>query len=185
MARIGGSVYSDVHADAFYQTQAGPSPMMQASLIFNLVNFRLDPAVHLTHTRIGPRACMRACMPACMHAHGLSDRVVIAKSPAYLSFAFFLSLGVLVFIAASPKTPEDDFWTEADAAAGGKPPKSKLFQEVYTTKNRMVRIYKVCGVSRPSRSPVFFVVKCCFCRQKYTEVIREDYRERESCLPLP
>lgn len=41
----------------------------------------------------------------------------------------------------------DDFWTEDEAAAGGPPPKSKLFQEVYTTKNRMVRIYKVCGVA--------------------------------------
>jgi len=47
MARIGGSVYSDVKAEDFYQTQAGPSPMMKASLIYNLVNFRLDPSVIL------------------------------------------------------------------------------------------------------------------------------------------
>jgi hypothetical protein len=45
MARIGGSVYSDVKAEDYYQTQAGPSPMMKASLIYNLVNFRLDPSV--------------------------------------------------------------------------------------------------------------------------------------------
>ena len=44
MARIGGSVYKDVKARDFYMTRSGqPSPMMRASLIYNLVNYRLSP----------------------------------------------------------------------------------------------------------------------------------------------
>jgi len=46
MARIGGSVYKDIDPTQFYQDQQGnPSEMMRKSLIFNLVNFRLDPAI--------------------------------------------------------------------------------------------------------------------------------------------
>ena len=63
-------------------------------------------------------------------------------------YARLILILVFVVIRASSicsclQTPEDDFWTEAEASEGGKPPKNKLFQEVYTTQNRMVRIYKV------------------------------------------
>ena len=46
MARIGGSVYKDIDATQFYQDQHGnPSDMMRKSLIYNLVNYRLDPSI--------------------------------------------------------------------------------------------------------------------------------------------
>jgi len=51
MARISGSVYPDVKAGDFFMSQAGPSPMMRDSLIYKLVNFRLDPDVSAEHFR--------------------------------------------------------------------------------------------------------------------------------------
>jgi len=78
MARIGGSVYKSIKPDDFYQDEQGnPSPMMKRSLIFNAVNYRLDPNV--------------------------------------------------------PEFPPE------------------TYEEAYTSKNRMVRIYKVLKVSKKSR----------------------------------
>jgi len=78
MARIGGSVYKSIKPDDFYQDEQGnPSPMMKRSLIFNAVNYRLDPNV--------------------------------------------------------PEFPPE------------------TYEEAYTSKNRMVRIYKVLRVSKKSR----------------------------------
>ena len=46
MARISGSVYSDINPAAFYQDERGnPSPMMRDSLIYRLHGYRFVPAI--------------------------------------------------------------------------------------------------------------------------------------------
>merc|ERR1712008_471936 len=46
MARISGSVYSDINPQIFGMMGEGqPSPMMAESVIYNLVNYRLNPDV--------------------------------------------------------------------------------------------------------------------------------------------
>jgi len=78
MARIGSSVYKDIPFQDFYQDREGrPSAMMARSMVYNMVNYRLNPSV--------------------------------------------------------PEFPEN------------------TFEEAYTTKNSMVRIYKVLDVSEESR----------------------------------
>lgn len=46
MARIGSSVYKDIPFQDFYQDRDGrPSPMMEKSMVYTMVNYRLDPKV--------------------------------------------------------------------------------------------------------------------------------------------
>jgi len=90
MAKIGGSVYTDVLARDFFMTRDGqPSTMMRESLIYNLVNYRLDVQV-----------------------------------------------------------PSTGFRSDPDVAVADE----HLFEEAYTTKNNMVRIYKVLHVSEESKA---------------------------------
>ena len=46
MARIGGSVYYDIHPEKFYMDQdRQPSPMMEESVLYRLHSWRLNPRV--------------------------------------------------------------------------------------------------------------------------------------------
>jgi dolichyl-diphosphooligosaccharide--protein glycosyltransferase len=82
MARIAGSVYSDIKPSKFYIDQMGqPSRMMRESVLFKLHYYKLDPTMKVKQL--------------------------------------------------------------------------KHFKEVHTTKNRMVRIYKVLNVSKPSKRHPF------------------------------
>mmetsp|Transcript_15533 Transcript_15533/g.43505 ORF Transcript_15533/g.43505 Transcript_15533/m.43505 type:complete len:118 (+) Transcript_15533:2030-2383(+) len=51
MARIAGSVYPDINPQNFYMDRQGtPSKMMEASLLYNLHGWKLDPKIPpLTH----------------------------------------------------------------------------------------------------------------------------------------
>ena len=51
MARISGSVYKDIDASKFYMDRGTgkPSLMMEQSLVYNLVNYRLDPNASKTY----------------------------------------------------------------------------------------------------------------------------------------
>ena len=55
MARIAGSVYADVPAADFYlnRSTGAPSPMMEASLLWNLHGWGFDPQIQpLTHFEV-------------------------------------------------------------------------------------------------------------------------------------
>lgn len=89
MARIAGSVYSDINPAEFYVDQYGnPSPMMMDSVLWRLHHHRLEPQ----KLRKGPK---------------------------------------------------------------GEPTKLEYFEEVYTTKNRMIRIYKILKVDETSKKHPF------------------------------
>lgn len=106
MARISGSVYKDIDASKFYMDRGTgkPSAMMEQSLVYNLVNYRLDPNASK------------------------------------------------IYILPPENKMEGEEEEEGASASDGDTSSEYLYQEVYTTKNDMVRIYKVLHVSEESKA---------------------------------